>query len=366
MIPPRDILIRGPNWTGDLIMATPGFRALRQGFPEARLTLHVRPELQPLVAGAPWFNEVLPLTSWRAGPRALFREGRVLRRRGRFDLGVCLPDSFSSALLMRVAGVRCVVGYRKGLRSALLHRAVPPPPGAGRRMMIARERHVLGLVRAAGAPERGTHLELFVTPEEDAEALARLREAGVEDDAPLALLAPGASFGPSKCWPPASFAAVGDALARAGARVAVIGTRGERELVRRVVDAMRAPAADLAGRLGLGALKAVVRRSRVLVCNDAGARHLAVAFRVPCVVLMGPTALEKTDMNLERVKVLSADVPCRPCYLRECPIDHRCMTRIPPEQVAAEALPALAADAAGRWQGATLLAAQPRDGRSAA
>ena len=87
---------------------------------------------------------------------------------------------------------------------------------------------------------------------------------------------------------------------------------------------MRTPAVDLTGEIGLGPLKAVVRRARVVLCNDAGARHVAVAFGVPCVVLMGPTSLEKTSLNLERVTVLSEDVDCRPCYLRECPIDHRC------------------------------------------
>ena len=89
-------------------------------------------------------------------------------------------------------------------------------------------------------------------------------------------------------------------------------------------------------------LKAVLRRSRVLVCNDAGARHVAVAFGVPCVVMFGPTSLEKTNLNLARVLALSADVPCRPCYRRTCPIDHRCMTRIGPERVIAVALPSLA------------------------
>ncbi|MDX1650736.1 MAG: glycosyltransferase family 9 protein, partial [Myxococcota bacterium] len=252
------------------------------------------------------------------------------------------------------AGARPVVGYRRGWRRPLLDVAVPRPPGAGRRMWIARERHVLGLVEALGCPARGTHLELFTTPEEEAAADAALGPDA--QAAPLALLAPGASFGPSKLWPAESFAAVGDALAGAGARIAVIGSPGERPLVARVVAAMRAPARDLAGAVSLGGLKAVVRRARVLVCNDAGARHLAVAFGVPTVVLMGPTALEKTDMNLEQVKVLSADVACRPCYRRECPIDHRCMTRIAPETVAAAALPALAADAARSWRGERLVA----------
>jgi heptosyltransferase-2 len=205
---------------------------------------------------------------------------------------------------------------------------------------VPREEHVLGLVCAAGGTPRGTHLELFVTPAEEEEAERALAAAGVDPAAPLALLAPGASYGPSKLWPAARFGRVGDGLAGAGAALAVIGAPGERALAEAVVGAMRHPAANLAGRLSLGALKAAVRRARVLVGNDAGARHVAVAFGVPAVILMGPTALEKTGMNLERVEVLSADVPCRPCYLRECPIDHRCMTRIEPERVLAAALPA--------------------------
>ena len=183
-------------------------------------------------------------------------------------------------------------------------------------------------MEALGCPPRGTGLELFVTAQEEAEARAALAGHGVRDGDELAALAPGASYGSSKLWPAESFARVGDELAAAGLRVVVVGSPQERALAARVTDAMTAPAADLCGATGLGALKALLRRARVLVCNDAGARHVAVAFGVPSVVMMGPTSLEKTDLSLERVTVLSAEVSCRPCYLRECPIDHRCMTRI--------------------------------------
>jgi len=341
----REILVRGPNWTGDLIMATPGFRALRAGFPEARITLHVRAGLRPLLDGAPWFDAVLAVESYRRGPAAMLREGRALRRRARFDLGLCLPDSFESALLMRAAGARHVVGYARGGRRALLHQAVPPPRADGRRLLLARELHVLGLVEALGCERRGTELELFVTEAEEREAREQLLARGTDPEARLALLAPGASFGRSKLWPAEFFAAVGDALVARGVQVAVVGTPDERELGARVRSAMARPPADLVGALGLGGLKALVRRARVLVANDAGARHIAVAFGVPCIVVMGPTALEKTNLNLERVSVLTADVACRPCYLRECPIDHRCMTRVAPAAVAAEALEALATPA---------------------
>jgi heptosyltransferase-2 len=339
---PREILVRGPNWTGDVIMATPGFRALRAGFPDARITLHLRASQMPLVAGAPWFDAVLPVRSFASRGLAPLREGLALRAAHRFDLGLCLPDSFSSALLLRAAVRGTVIGYRRNARSLLLDRAVPLPPaprGARGGPWLPRELHVLGLVEAAGCAPRGTHLELFVTPEEEADAERALAAAGVAAGEPIALLAPGASFGPSKQWPASHFAEAGDALA-SRARIVIVGTPEERALAASVASAMHEPAVDLAGKVGLGALKAVVRRARVAICNDAGLRHIAVAFGVPCVVLLGPTSLEKTPLNLERVTVLVEDVECRPCYLRECPIDHRCLVRIGPERAVRAALPA--------------------------
>lgn len=340
-----EILVRGPNWTGDLVMATPGFRALRAGFPGARITLHVHAALVPLLDGAPWFDAVLPFAAPQAGHVALLREARMLRRRARFDVGLCLPDSFASALLMRAAGVRRIVGYARGGRGLLLHQRVRYPSEAGRRGLMPREQHVLGLVEALGCARQGAGLELFVTEAEQREADAALRAGGVSDGEPVALLAPGASFGASKLWPAESFAAVGDALARAGARVVVTGAAVERALCARVRAAMHRPALDLCGALGLGAWKGLMRRARLLVANDAGARHVATALGLPVVLVMGPTSLDKTSWNLERVSVLSADVACRPCYLRDCPIDHRCMTRVGPELVAAEAERAFAARA---------------------
>jgi len=338
-----EILVRGPNWTGDLVMATPGFRALRMGFPEARITLHAHAALLPLLDGAPWFDARLPLTTSPARRPAPIRAGRALRARARFDLGLCLPDSFESALLMRVAGVRRIVGYPRNGRGLLLHQRVAYPSEAGRRGLMPRELHVLGLVESLGCARQGTALELFVTAAEQGEADAALRAGGVAADEPVALLAPGASFGASKLWPAESFAAVGDALARAGARVVITGSAAERSLCTRVRAAMHSPALDLCGAFGLGAFKGLMRRARLLLANDAGARHVAVALGVPVVLVMGPTSLEKTSWNLERVSVLSADVACRPCYLRDCPIDHRCMTRVAPEQVAAEAVRGFAA-----------------------
>lgn len=327
--------MRAPNWAGDVVMATPGFRALRAAYPRARIAVHLRAAHAPLVAGAPWFDEVIPLASYHRGASALLREGFALRRR-HFDLGVCLPDSVSAALLFRCARVRHVAGYDTQGRRLLLDLAVPAPPA-----MIARERHVLGVVEALGCPARGTQLELFVTDAEEETARTALAKHGIGAGEAIAALAPGASYGTSKLWPVEHFAAVSDTLAAEGVRVVVLGSPDEAPLAQRVVASMRSPAASLAGDLDLGAMKAVMKRARVLVCNDAGARHVAVALGVPSVVLFGPTSLAKTNLNLERVRALAADVACRPCYHRVCPTDHRCMTRLAPARVAAAALPAL-------------------------
>jgi heptosyltransferase-2 len=336
---PLEILVRGPNWTGDLVMSTPAFRALRKSFASDRITLQLRPGLEPLMAGSPWFDEILPVTSYQRGPAALWREGRALRSARRYDIGVCLPDSWSSALLMRAAGVRSICGYRRAGRGPLLHRPVDPKPEWGRRRLVARELFALELMKAIDCQPDGTELELFTNAEEEAQADRALAVSEEEARRPLLVLAPGASFGPSKCWPPESFAEVGDAASRAGARVAVVGTLAEAALVRLVCDTMHMPAHDLAGKLDLGGLKALLRRADALVCNDAGARHIAAAFGVPAAVLLGPTSLEKTNLNLSGMRVFEADVPCRPCYKRECPIDHRCLTGIEASGVSAAILP---------------------------
>jgi len=340
----RGILVRGPNWLGDLIMSTPGFRALRAGFPGARITLQVSQAHADLFAGEGFFDRVLALGPERRGLRAIAREAAVLRRSGSYDLGLCIPDSHSSALIMRLGGVRNVVGYAGRARGPLLHRSVPVPDAWGRRRMVAREDFVLGLCEAVGCPSLGGELELVCSPGDEVRVDELLfRHAGERGDAPLVGLAPGASYGAAKRWPLESFAALGDSLSRAGARVVLLGSPDELRLTAELRQRMKEGAIDLAGELALGPLKAMIRRLDLLVCNDAGARHIAVAFGVPSIVFFGPTSVAKTDANLDTVEVIEAHgVDCRPCYRRECPIDHRCMRRLEPAAVAERALRMLA------------------------
>lgn len=333
--PPQRILVRCPNWLGDVVMSTPGLRTLREAHPEARIVAQLPTPLVPLLAGHPGLDEVWPLDVPLRRPAALRREARRIAA-GRFDLGIVMPESISSALLMRAGRVSYVVGHaRDPLRRGLLHQVVPAPPEWGRRRLVSRERFVLGLMAAVGAPGEDARLELGVTAEDERRLAQALRRVGGDpvadrDPAPI-VLAPGASYGPSKCWPVDSYAALADTLLRRGERVVLVGSAAERERVEAVASAVRVPGSlALAGVLDLGALKALLRRARLLVCNDAGARHVAVALGTPAVVFFGPTAVAKTAENLALVEGLETEHGCRPCYRRRCPIDHRCLASIDP------------------------------------
>jgi len=322
------IVVRAPNWLGDLVMATPGLRALRKHVPDAHVTVQLPAALAPLLEGSPHVDAIVAMDGRPQGVRALWREARRLRAAGPFDYGVCLPESHSSALILRAAGVRRVGGFARGGRGWLLHDAIAAPAEWGRRRMVAREVFVLTLLERLGCPGDGTALELHAT--DAAERTAQRLLDGLGHGRRIVGLAPGASFGPSKQWPAASFAELADRFAEAGDDVVLVGSPGERDLVSRIGERMRHEARSLAGETGLGVLPAVLRRLSLLVCNDAGARHVAVACGVPTTVFMGPTALEKTGENLTQVAVLTHDVPCRPCYQRHCPVGHECMTGITP------------------------------------
>lgn len=329
----KRILVRLPNWTGDVVMATPALRALRVGFSGARITAHMRAELAPLLEGSSHIDEILPLQSSQRGVRASWREGRELAARD-FDLGICFPDSWSSVLLMRAAEVPQIAGYRRSFRELLLQRSIAPLPEWGRSREVARERYLLHLVEALGCQSLGTELELPLESEDEAEAAALL--GGVADSG-YVVLAPGAGNGAAKRWPAEHFALTAEGLAKRGQAVVLCGSPGEVPLARRIGELARCEVLDLTARIGLGGFKALLAGAELLVCNDAGARHVAVAFGTPAVVLFGPTAIAKTDCNLERVRPLAAEVACRPCRLHECPTDHRCMQGIGPEEVVEQA-----------------------------
>jgi heptosyltransferase II len=295
------VLIILPSWLGDCVMATPALRLVRSSLPGAFIGGLVRPGMDELLAGSDFFDEVhVERASGVLGPK--FVAAKVRPRR--YDAALLLTNSFSTALIARVAGIPRRIGYDRDGRGLLLTDRLRAPrrtgPG-GRFAPVPAVSYYWHAARAllgdAGLPPEPTGdlpplpMELGVTAEQEGAGAAVLARAGVDPGARLAILNPGGN-NPAKRWPPDRFAAVADHLsARHGVTVLLNGSPAEAGLLSEVVARARAaPPVDLSSHgITIGALKPIVRRCALMVTNDTGPRHIAAAFGVPVVSLFGPT-----------------------------------------------------------------------------
>jgi heptosyltransferase-2 len=352
MEPFERILVRAPNPLGDAVMATPLFRCLRRNWPKAKVTVLATPAGAEAYRGLDSVDRIE--VHRRADARGVvgaWRSARPLRRE-KFDLALVCPNSHSSAFHAWLTGARRRVGWAYNGRGFLLTDPLGPEMERwGKRVPVPMVEYYLDLVRRLGAEVVSTATELRTTPEGEAEALAALGAGGWREGTPLAGLGVGSSFGPSKLWSAEAFAETGNALARRGYRIALLYGPGEEEVAAAVAARLESPPVLGPGKaLGLGGLKSACARMAVMVTTDTGPRHVAVAFAVPVVVVMGPTDPRYTECNLERTVVLREEVDCAPyrwpCHEKDCPLDgarrHQCMERIPASR-AVEAALALAA-----------------------
>lgn len=317
-------------------MATPALRALARRFPGARLTVAARQSGCALLEGLPWISGFLPLP---AQPGMLQMRHAARQLGARPDLAVLLPHSFRAALFAWHTGARQRIGYDRGGRGWLLTRRVPPHREAGKIAPVYMVDEYLGLACALGAADDGAGPELAVADTDRAAVCALLPAAR-----PIVAIAPGAAFGPSKCWPAERYAAVADALhARHGAACLLLIGPGEEATRDAVRTAARFPLIDVQGASpSIGKLKAAIEAAHLLIGNDSGPRHIAIALKRPVICLMGPTSPRYSTGPYEQGQVLRVDVDCGPCQKPVCATDHRCMTRISAENVVAAATPWLA------------------------
>jgi heptosyltransferase-2 len=325
-----------PNWVGDAVMATPALQALRQHFPAAHLLGVLKPYVAGVLEGAPWLNEQIFLDA--RGPWSQRWPAVAARlRRSRIDLAILFPNSFRSALVAWLGGCRRRVGYVLYGRGPLLTDHLQEVADArGRRTPSPAIDAYNRLVEHVGCPRPLSRMELFTTPADEAAAEAVWQEARLAGCPEVVCLNPGAAFGAAKYWPVEHFAALArDLVDRRGSGILVLCGPGERDLARAIVTLARRPGiTSLADRpLSLGLTKACVRRADLLVTTDSGPRHFAAAFDRPVVTLFGPTHIAWTETYHPRAVHLQKKVPCGPCQLRVCPLDHRCMTTLTPAEV---------------------------------
>ncbi|MGH9718857.1 MAG: lipopolysaccharide heptosyltransferase II [Bryobacteraceae bacterium] len=328
----KKILIRATNWLGDAVMSLPAIRAVRHRFPEAEIAVLARPWVADLYARETSVSRMIPYP----GPgewRAKWATARALRSE-HFHCAILLQNAFEAAVVANVARIPERIGYDRDGRALLLTQAVPvPKPGE----IPRHERfYYLELLRRAGLIERiedyagAIQLEgARQAAEAGAAAFARL---GVP--LPVVGVSPGAAYGNAKRWIPSHFVeAASIVAAREQASVAVFGSPAERDLCESVASGMP-NARNFAGRTTLAEFIDFAAACRVYLTNDSGAMHVASALGVPTVAVFGATDDTTTGPTGENSRVVREPVDCSPCLLRECPIDHRCMTRVPAGRVA--------------------------------
>jgi heptosyltransferase-2 len=344
----KRVAVRGANWVGDAVMTVPALRELRRVLPGAHITLVTRAWAEGIFAGADFIDELLVGGGTARGAGAVWNEAREWRRR-RFDLSLLFPNAFAPALVAALARVPTRVGYATQGRGLLLTHALPAPEWRRRRHEVF---YYLNVVAELEKLLRGTtpgdqtepSPSLAVSDARRQAAHALLRGYGVRLDRPLVALCPGSTNSRAKRWPAERFAALADALVeKTGAEVMLIGAGEESEVAEEVSKLMRNRPLVLTGKTDLGQMVSLLNVADLLVTNDTGPAHIAAAVGSPVVVIFGPTNPSTTRPLSPLAEIVRQPPDCAPCMLRDCPIDHRCMTAITAEEVFARSLAVLEA-----------------------
>jgi len=324
----KRLVILAPNWLGDAVMALPAIADVRRASPSAAIAVAARPAIAPLFSMVPGIDDTIVLQPPAAVGRVKGWRSMGAELAGRsFDTALLLPNSMHAALIASRAGIPERWGYRSAWRGRLLTRAVRRPS------RVHQAEYYQHLVGALGFPN-GPIEPAIAVPAAAREAAARiLRTAGWDGTTPLIALAPGAAYGGAKRWPPAYFAELASLLEGDGVASVLVGSSADAptaiEIKREFPSVL-----DIVGQTDLPALAGVMTICRGLVTNDSGAMHLAAAAGASVTAVFGPTNETATRPLGDAHVVLTNPVWCRPCMLRECPIDHRCLTGIGAARVA--------------------------------
>jgi heptosyltransferase-2 len=339
--------VRATNWVGDAVMSVPALQALRTRFPDAHISILARPGVAGLYTRERFCDEVIVSSAgpgWRSLPATL-HSVQDLRRRN-FDCAILLPNSFSSAALVRFAGIPVRIGYARDARSFLLTHAIPVPL-RGEAPPHQRFYYLELLKRAGLTDDYSLDLPIRLSPINHAANTAAA-------PSPVIGVSPGAAYGGAKRWLPERFAEAAIEVARErNACVAVFGSKEERaicEQVHQSIEAAGISCTNFAGETTISEFIELAAACDVFLTNDSGAMHVASALGVPTVAVFGATDEEATGPTGPHTHVVRHPVECSPCLLRECPIDHRCMTRVDASQVAQTALALVTLDRAASGQ----------------
>ncbi len=327
---------------GDAVMTVPALCELRRVLPGAHITLVSRPGTADIFIDADFIDELLVYD--RAGLRSAWTQASEWHRR-RFDLALLFQNAFEAAAIAFLARVPRRIGYDADRRGKLLTQAIPLPAWKDERHEIyyylnlvkELERILYGATDLESAEISAPPFALAVSVDRRHCAKGFLREQGLRANAPLVLLCPGSINSRAKRWPAERYAAVADHFAATGASVALIGSPAEMEVSSEVSRHTTNKPIVLTGKTTVAEVTAIVSVADVLITNDTGPAHIGSAVGTPTLVIFGPTNPLTTRPFAPNAEIIRHKPDCAPCMLRDCPIDHRCMTAITPEEVCARA-----------------------------
>jgi len=335
------ILIRVPNWVGDAVMAIPALETIRRTHPNGEICVLARPAVADLFSGQPFADRILKY-DFRGSHRGWLGRERLAAelRKEQFDAAVLLQNAFEGAWLAWRAGIPERIGFARDARGPLLTKAIRVPQEG--EIPKHESLYYLELLRRAGWIETSAAIapiRLVVSEAERTSAESTLRRVGARENTWRCAIAPGASYGAAKCWPPERFALLADRLiSDCGADVIFFGTPGEKEIASRIGSKMKLRANYLVGETSMRDVAALLACCSVFIGNDSGAMHVAAAAGLPVIGIFGSTDPEGTAPVTEQFTLIREAVSCSPCFLRQCPVDHRCMTRITVDSVFAAAM----------------------------
>jgi len=355
----KKILIKGVNWVGDTIMTLPSIEGIRKLFPESRISILVKEQLKGLFEANPHLNGVITYRQ-RKGFAKIFEYARVINRLGKEKFGLCVlfPNSFSSALIAFLAGIKERIGYKTDGRTLLLTGGIKRNPELLKKNQVE---YYLEIVRQLGEVSVSTVPRLETDKESKLWAEKLLSSQGLKKDVPplgpvppvrfrknlagpVPLnpagdrinigINPGSTYGPAKRWLPERFAGVGKRLvSEQKARILLFGQGEEKHLSDFIAGGIGENCLNLAGKTTLARLAALLERCDLLLTNDTGPMHIAAALGVPVVAVFGPTDPRTTAPAGEKHIIVRKPVACSPCLKRRCPADHQCMKEIGVEDV---------------------------------
>jgi len=331
----KRVVVRGTNWVGDSLMTVPALRALRRVLPDASITLATRPGTKGIFSEADFIDDLLIYD--RKGPLSVIPQIREWKRR-KFDLAVLFQNAFEAALIPFLAGVPIRLGYATESRQALLSHPLPLPDWRSARHEVFYYLYLVTaleqlLYESSSICEQAPDASIQISDQRKLEATELLRAEGVNEEESVVAICPGSINSRAKRWPAEAYATLADRLIDSSRRVLLIGSPDEAEVSNEVVNRMRHRPTVLTGKTSLDQVTAVLASVDLIVTNDTGPAHIGAALGRPTIVIFGPTNPLTTRPFSPAAEILRHPPECAPCMLRDCPIDHRCMTAITVDEV---------------------------------